>query len=291
MLHDKIWLYSTIHMKTYKPYTPSRRFMVGYSFDDLTTDKPHKALTRWKKSTAGKNNQGRTTTRFRWGWHKRRVREIDSRRYDKENIPAKVEQIEYDPNRTSWIMLVCYADGERRYHLAPKGIAKNDAIICGNSAEIKTWNRKQLFSIPEWVTIYNLEVTPLTKWKLIKSAWAFATIVGKDELAWLVFIKLPSWEVRKFHKNCRATIGIMSNEQHKNIVLWKAWRSRWLWRRPKNRGKSMNPVDHPHGWGEGATSIGMRYPKSFTGKPVPPGKKTRRTHKRSDKFIVSKRKK
>ena len=279
-------------VKTYKPYTPSRRFMVWYDFSDITTNKPEKSLTKFLGKTWWRNNKGRITCRFRWGWHKKLYRMVDFRWYDKAGVPAKVASIEYDPYRTCRIALLNYADWEKRYVLAWKGISVGDVVTCWEKSEIKAWNRKQLKDIPEWVNIYNLEITPMTKWKLIKSAGAYATIVWKDELQWLIFVKLPSWEVRKFNENCWATIWEIWNEQHKNIVIWKAWRQRWKWRKPRVLWINMNPVDHPHGWWEAHTDIwSKRWAKSFSGKLVMPGIKTRKNKKWSDKFIVSKRKK
>ncbi|MCK9467467.1 MAG: 50S ribosomal protein L2 [Candidatus Absconditabacterales bacterium] len=279
-------------IKTYKPYTPSRRFMIGYDFSDLTTKKPEKSLTKFLGKTGGRNNKGRTTTRSRGGGHKRLYRMIDFRGYDKADIPAKVASIEYDPYRTCRIALLNYIDGEKRYVLARKGITLGETVMSGEKSEIKAGNRKKLKDIPEGVNVFNLEITPLSKGKLIKSAGTSATISGKDTLQGLVFIKLPSGEVRKFNENCWATIGEVGNEQHKNIVIGKAGRQRRLGRKPKVLGVNMNPVDHPHGGGEGHSSIGLKKgPKSFAGKLVTPGIKTRKTKKWSDKFIVSKRKK
>jgi len=278
-------------VKTYKPYTPSRRFMVWYDFSDITTSKPEKSLTKFLGKTGWRNNQWRITCRFRGGWHKRLYRIVDFKGYDKMDIPAKVASIEYDPYRTCRIALLNYADGEKRYVLAWKGISVWDTVTCGAKSEIKAWNRKQLKDIPEWVNVFNLEFTPMTKWKLIKSAGTYATIVWKDELQWLIFVKLPSWEVRKFNENCWATIWEIWNEQHKNIVIWKAWRQRWLWRKPRVLWINMNPVDHPHGWWEAHTDIwSKKWAKSFSGKLVMPGIKTRNNKKWSNKFIVSKRK-
>ena len=279
-------------IKTYKPYTPSRRFMIWYDFSDLTTKKPEKSLTKFLGKTWGRNNKWRTTTRSRWGGHKRLYRMIDFRGYDKADIPAKVASIEYDPYRTCRIALLNYIDGEKRYVLARKWITLWETVMSWEKSEIKAWNRKKLKDIPEWVNVFNLEITPLSKGKLIKSAWTSATISWKDTLQWLVFIKLPSGEVRKFNENCWATIWEVGNEQHKNIVIWKAWRQWRLWRKPKVLWVNMNPVDHPHGGWEWHSSIGLKkWPKSFAGKLVTPWIKTRKTKKWSDKFIVSKRKK
>lgn len=277
-------------VKTYKPYTPSRRFMVWYDFSDITTNKPEKSLTKFLGKTGGRNNRGRITCRFRGGWHKRLYRIIDFRGYDKADIPAKVASIEYDPYRTCRIALLNYVDGEKRYVLAWKWITVWEMIMNWEKSEIKAWNRKQLKDIPEGMNIFNLEVTPLSKGKLIKAAGTYATLAWKDEAQTLVFVKLPSGEVRKFNENCRATIGEVGNEQHKHIVIGKAWRKRRMWRKPKVLGINMNPVDHPHGGWEAHSDLGQkRWPKSFSGKLVTPGIKTRRKKKWSDKFIVSKR--
>jgi large subunit ribosomal protein L2 len=225
-----------------------------------------------------------------WGWHKRLYRLIDFRGYDKLDIPAKVISIEYDPYRTSRIALVSYADGEKRYVLGWKWMTVGDKIITWPKSSITPGNRKQLKDIPEWVNVFNLEVTPFSMGKLIKSAWSYAGIVGRDEVAKKVFIKLPSWEVRKFDENCRATIGEIGNDQHQNIVIGKAGRQRWMGKKPHVLGKNMNPVDHPHWWWEGHSPIwSKRWQKSFAGKLVTAGIKTRSKKKWSTKFIVSKR--
>lgn len=215
---------------------------------------------------------------------------LDFRAYDKLNIPATVASIEYDPYRTAYIALLNFADGEKRYVLAWKGIQVGTTVICGSDAVLKPGNRKILKDIPDGFSIYNLELIPQTKGKMIRSAGQSATISGRDEEKRLVYVKLPSSEIRTFYETCRATIGVVSNEDHKNMVLGKAGRKRWLGRRPYVLGKSMNPVDHPHGGGEGHTSIGLRYPKAFNGRPVPFGKKTRAKKKASNKFITQKRK-
>lgn len=276
-------------IKVYKPYTPSRRFMTGYDFSDITTTNPEKSLVKFLWKNAWRNQYWRITTRFRWGGHKKLYRVIDFMWYDKLEIPGKVSTIEYDPYRNARIALITYADWEKRYNIAWKWISVWDSIAVTAEPVYTAGNRKQLKNIPEWYNIFNLEVTPFTKAKLLRSAWNSATIIGKDEQLKVVFVKLASGEVRKFNEECWATIWEVSNEEHKNIVLWKAWRSRWLWRRPQVRWKAMNPVDHPHwGW-EWRTDIALRYPKAFNGRPVPPGKKTRAKKKWSDKFIVSRR--
>lgn len=276
-------------VKKYKPYTPSRRAMVWYDFSNITTKTPEKSLTSPLKSSGGRNQYGRTTSRWMWGGHKRLYRIIDFRGYDKVNIPAKVVSIEYDPNRTARIALVSYADGEKRYVLAWKWLKVGDPIMSGEQAILTAGNRKQLKDIPEGFSIFNLEFTPNSKGKTIKSAGSFWTVTGKDEALRVVFVKLPSGEVRKFDEKCFATIGQLGNEDHKNIVVGKAGRQRRLGRKPNVLGKSMNPVDHPHGGAEGHSEIGLKFPKAFNGRPVPAGKKTRKSKKWSTKFIVSRR--
>ncbi len=278
-----------MNIKTYKPYTPSRRYMTWYDFSWLSKKWPEKSLVKFIWSKWWRNQYWRTTIRFRWGGHKKLYRVVDFRGYDKLDIPGKVKSIEYDPYRASRIALIVYADWEKRYNLAWKWIKVWDEVMNTNQAYYLDGYRKQLKNIPEWFHVFNLEYTPFTKGKTIRSAWNYATIIGKDDQAGVVFVKLCSWEVRKFNDKCWATIWQVWTEEHKNIVIWKAWRSRWMWKRPHVRGKVMNPVDHPHGGWEWATDIALTYPKSFTWKPVPPYKKTRKKKKRSDKFIVSRR--
>lgn len=278
-------------VKNYKPYTPSRRFMIGYDFSDITKTKPEKSLTKFIWKTWWRNNKWRVTSRFMWWGNKRLYRLVDFKWFDKCDIKAKVSSVEYDPYRTCRIALVNYADGEKRYVLARKNIKVGDEIMNWDKAPIVAGNRKQLKDIPEGMNVFVLEVTPFSKGKLIKSAGSYATIVGKDEATKLVFIKLPSGEVRKFDENCWATIWEIGNDQHKNIVIGKAWRQRWIGKKPKVLWKNMNPVDHPHwGW-EWHSSLGMKRKgkKSFTGKNVSPGVKTRKSKKRSTRFIVSRR--
>ena len=278
-------------LKKYKPYTPSRRFMVGYDFSDITKVSPEKSLTVFIGKTWWRNSQWRITSRFRWGGHKRLYRIVDFRWYDKVWIPAKVASIEYDPYRTARIALLNYIDWEKRYVLARKWINVWDTVMNGWDSKIELWSRKQLKDIPEWVNIFALEVTPFTKGKLVRSAGMSAIISWKDEATTKVFVKFPSWEVRRFDEKCWATIGEVWNEQHKNIVIGKAWRNRWKWRKPTLIGKNMNPVDHPlWGWEWHAPIGSKRWPKSFSGKNVSAWIKTRKKKKWSDKFIVSKRK-
>lgn len=277
-------------LKKYKPYTPSRRYMIWYDFSELTKKRPEKALTKSLGRTGWRNNSGKAVTRSMWWGHKRLYRLIDFKGYDKLNIPAKVASVEYDPYRTARIALLFFADGEKKYVLAWKNSKIGDEVMCGDKAPIAHGNRKQLKDIPEGVSIYNLEVTPFSTGKLIKSWWSSAAISGKDEVLKVVFIKMPSGEVRKFNDNCWATIGELSNDQHKNIVIGKAGRQRWLGKKPHVLGKNMNPCDHPHGWWEGHASIGLKkWQKSFAGKRVTPGIKTRKSKKPQTKFIVSRR--
>jgi large subunit ribosomal protein L2 len=264
--------------------------MVGYSFDEITTTTPEKSLTKKRVRSGGRNHTGRVTSRFIGGGHKQRIRILDHRGYDKAGIPATVASIEYDPNRTARIALLNYADGEKRYVLAWKNAKVGATVMTGPDAPIAAGNRKQLKEIPEGLTVYNLEVNPQTKGKLIKSAGGYATISGKDTTNGLVFIKLPSGEVRKFHDRCRATIGAVGNEDHKLIELGKAGRKRWMGKKPRLIGLNTNPVDHPHGGGEQHKGIGRKHKKMFSGKVVDPGMKTRKKKKWSDKFIISRKK-
>ena len=278
-------------VKKYKPYTPSRRFMIGYDFSDITQKRPEKSLTKTLGRTGGRNNQGRITSRFMAGGHKRLYRIIDFKGYNKIDIPARVAAVEYDPYRTARIVLLNYVDGEKRYVLAWKWATAGQVVMNGNKGEIAAGNRRQLKDIPEGMNIFNLEITPFSEGKLIKSAGSLATIAGRDDALKVVFVKMPSGEVRKFNENCWATIGELSNGDHKNVVIGKAGRQRWLGRKPRVLGKNMNPVDHPLGGGEAHSPIGSkRGSKSFSGKLVASGMKTRRGKKWSDKFIVSKRK-
>ena len=278
-------------IKTYKPYTPSRRTMTGYSFSELTATEPYKPLTKWIKNHAGRNNQGRVTSRFKGGGHKKLFRQLDWSQRDKLNIPATVSTVEYDPFRTAYISLVTYKDGEKRYVLAWKGISVGQEIVYSDkpTGDFDYGNRRPLKYIPEGMPVHNIEFTPHTKGKIIKSAGSSATVAWKDAALKLVFLKLASEELRKFNEECLATIGIVSNEEHKNIVIGKAGRQRWMGKKPFNRGKSMNPVDHPHGGWEGRTSIGLKYPKAFNGRIVAPGKKTRAKKKPSNVMIVKRR--
>ncbi len=268
------------------PTTPGRRFMTGYTFDEITTSTPEKALLHGKKSTGGRNANGRMTARRRGGGHKRRYRIIDFSR-DKHGVPAKVASIEYDPNRTSRIALLHYADGEKRYIIAPLGLQVGDELNSGPKAEIKVGNALPLVNIPLGTFIHNLELIPGKGGQIVRSAGASAQLIAREGR--FAHIKLPSGEVRLIPVDCIATIGQVGNVEHESIVIGKAGRSRWLGRRPKVRGVAMNPVDHPHGGGEGKSS-GGRHPTTPWGKPTK-GYKTRPKNKVSDKYIITRRKK
>jgi large subunit ribosomal protein L2 len=258
--------------------------MSTLDFSDLTRKKPERALTEPLRRSGGRNNKGRTTIWFRGGGHKRRYRVVDFRR-DKHGIPAKVAAIEYDPNRSARIALLHYVDGEKRYILAPDGIKVGQAVLTGEGADILPGNALPLAAIPAGTMVHNLELRRGKGGQLVRSAGAAAQVVAKEGL-WAQ-VKLPSGEVRKVDLRCMATVGQVGNIDHKNVKLGKAGRKRWLGRRPHNRGVSMNPIDHPHGGGEGRTS-GGRHPVTPWGKPTK-GAKTR-NNKRTDGFIVKRRK-
>jgi large subunit ribosomal protein L2 len=271
-------------LKQYGPTSPGRRFMSTLDFSDLTRKKPERALTEPLRRSGGRNNKGRTTIWFRGGGHKRRYRAVDFRR-DKHGIPAKVAAIEYDPNRSARIALLHYVDGEKRYILAPDGIKVGQAVLTGEGADILPGNALPLAAIPAGTMVHNLELRRGKGGQLVRSAGAAAQVVAKEG-EWAQ-VKLPSGEVRKVDLRCMATVGQVGNIDHKNVKLGKAGRKRWLGRRPHNRGVSMNPIDHPHGGGEGRTS-GGRHPVTPWGKPTK-GAKTR-NNKRTDGFIVKRRK-
>jgi large subunit ribosomal protein L2 len=258
--------------------------MSTLDFSDLTRKKPERALTEPLRRSGGRNNKGRTTIWFRGGGHKRRYRVVDFRR-DKHGIPAKVAAIEYDPNRSARIALLHYVDGEKRYILAPDGIKVGQAVLTGEGADILPGNALPLAAIPAGTMVHNLELRRGKGGQLVRSAGAAAQVVAKEG-PWAQ-VKLPSGEVRKVDLRCMATVGQVGNIDHKNVKLGKAGRKRWLGRRPHNRGVSMNPIDHPHGGGEGRTS-GGRHPVTPWGKPTK-GAKTR-NNKRTDGFIVKRRK-
>lgn len=260
---------------------------MGYDFSNLSKVKPLKSLTVGLRSRAGRNNQGRVTARHRGGGVKRSYRLIDFKQ-DKLNVPAKVFSIEYDPNRTVRIARLHYADGEKRYILAPDGLKAGDRLVSAEKTALEPGNRMKLKNIPQGTAIHNIELHPGKGGQLIRSAGAAATVLAHE--GEYVQVVLPSSEVRKFHGDVMASIGRLSNIEHSSIKIGKAGRSRYLGRRPEVRGSAMNPVDHPHGGGEGRQPIGLKHPKTPWGKPAL-GVKTRNKKKKSWKFIVRRRKK
>jgi large subunit ribosomal protein L2 len=270
-------------IKSFKPTSPARRYYSVSDFKEITKSEPERALLEKQTSTGGRNNLGRITSRFRGGGHKQRYRLIDFRR-DKIGIPALVAAIEYDPNRTARIALLHYADGEKRYILAPDGLAVGSTVVASRHADIKPGNSLTLRSIPPGTAIHNVELKKGKGGQLVRSAGVSAQLMAKDAV-WAQ-VRLPSGEIRKVHLDCRATIGQVSNIDHANISLGKAGRSRWLGRRPHNRGVTMNPVDHPMGGGEGRSS-GGRHPCSPWGQ-LSKGQKTR-NNKRTDGMIIRRR--
>lgn len=273
-------------LKSFNPFTPSRRNMTVADYSELSDVAPEKSLTVGKRATGGRNNRGRITSRFRGGGNKRLLRLIDFHR-SKDGIPAKVSTLEYDPNRTAYIALLFYADGEKKYILAPNGLKVGDTVMNGEKAELKPGNCLKIKNIPVGLEIHNIEMVPGRGARMVRSAGQVAVLRAKEgEYAQ---IKLPSGEIRMINIECRATIGQVGNLEHMNIKLGKAGKKRYLGKKPHNRGVAMNPVDHPMGGGEGKTSGG--------GHPVSPwgqlakGKKTRRKKKTSSKFIIDRRKK
>lgn len=253
----------------------------------ITRNEPEKKLTSGGKRAVGRNNQGRITTRHKGGGHKRLYRDIDFN-YTKKNVPAKIVSVEYDPNRTGFISLAQYADGEKRYVLLPKSLKVGDSFIVSEKADIKAGNRLPLKQIPVGTFVYNVEVKPQGGGKIARSAGNYAEVIGHDD--GMAFIKLPSTEVRKVLDTAWASVGEVSNEENRLVNIGKAGRSRWLGIRPTVRGTAMNPVDHPHGGGEGRQGRGTRRAKSIYGKPTGKGQKSRRPKKYSNIFIVSRRK-
>jgi large subunit ribosomal protein L2 len=271
-------------IKKFKPYTPSRRSMTVNSFEEITTDKPERSLLEPLKSTGGRNNTGRVTSRFRGGGHKRHYRLIDFKRR-KDGIPAKVASIEYDPNRSAFIALLHYVDGEKTYIIAPRGLEAGQKLMSGPEAEPRVGNCLPLNRVPVGTVVHAIEMKPGKGAQLARSAGTSAMLVARD--ATKATLRLPSGELRTVPVECRATIGETSNPDHNLVTIGKAGRSRWLGRRPHNRGVSMNPVDHPMGGGEGKTS-GGRHPCSPWGQPSK-GKKTRNPRKQSSKDIIKRR--
>lgn len=272
-------------IRRYKSMTPGRRGMSVSDFAELTTDKPSKKLlSKWKRS-GGRNARGRITVRRRGGGHKRRYRVIDFKR-NKVGIPAKVASIEYDPNRSARIALLNYVDGEKSYIIAPKGLSVGDTIETGPDADIRPGNAMPLVNIPLGTWVYNIEMIPGKGGQVARSAGTYAQLMAKEGR--YALLRLPSGELRQFINRCQATIGQVGNLEHENQKIGKAGRNRWLGKRPKVRGVAMNPVDHPHGGGEGRTS-GGRHPVTPWGKPTK-GAKTRDKKKASNRFIVKRRK-
>jgi len=275
-------------MKNYRPTSPSRRQMTSVTYRGvLTASKPEKSLTKGFKRHVGRNNQGRITTRHKGGGHKRSYREIDFI-YNKKDIPAFVKTIEYDPNRSGFIALVFYKDGEKRYILAPKTIKVGDEIIVSEKAPLKPGNRLLLRNIPVGIFVYNIEIKSGGGAKIARSAGVFAQVMANNE--GYTHLKMPSGEIRKVPENCFASVGEVSNEEYRLVNIGKAGRSRWLGKRPTVRGSAMNPVDHPYGGGEGRQGRGTKRPKTMWGK-VTGGRKTRHPKKYSNRLIVFRRKK
>ena len=275
-------------MKTHKPTSPGRRQSIGVDYRAvLTATEPFKPLTGGYKRAVGRSNAGRISVRHKGGGHKRLYRAIDFK-YDKMDVPGRVETIEYDPNRTGFIGLVLYRDGARRYILLPKTLNVGDEVLTSAAATLRAGNRLPLKKIPVGSFIYNIEIAPQGGAKLVRSAGVFAQVLSND--AGYSSVRLPSSEVRKISENCWASIGGVSNDEQKLVSLGKAGRARWLGIRPTVRGSAMNPVDHPHGGGEGRSGRGHRRARSAWGKPTGKGQKTRRPKKYSNRLIVNRRK-
>lgn len=269
-------------IKKYKPTTPGRRGMSSLTFEEITTNKPEKSLVVPLKSKGGRNNNGRITTRHQGGGHKRSYRLIDFKR-NKDGIPAKVATIEYDPNRSANIALLHYVDGEKRYILAPKGLTVGTTVVSGKDADIKVGNCLEMKDMPEGTFIHNVELKPGKGGQLARSAGCSAQILGIEEK--YVTVRLSSGEVRKILANCRATVGVVGNEDHSLVNIGKAGRNRWKGIRPTVRGSVMNPNDHPHGGGEGKSPVGHAGPMTPWGKPAL-GYKTRKKKNVTSKFIL-----
>jgi len=273
-------------VKVYKPKTPGTRHKTSYTFEEITKAKPERSLIVRKKNNAGRNMYGRVTVRHRGGGHKRHIRNVDFKR-DKHDVPATVAAIEYDPNRTARLALLHYADGEKRYIIAPVGLNVGDAIIAGKEVEIRPGNSTTLASIPVGTTIHNIELQPGNGGQMVRSAGTSAQLLAKEGK--YAHVRMPSGEVRLVLQACQASIGQVGNVEHSNIKLGKAGRKRHMGWRPAVRGVAMTPRDHPHGGGEGRSPIGMPGPKSPWGKPTL-GKKTRH-NKRTEKYILRHRSK
>ena len=270
-------------IKTMKPTTPARRYQTYSTFEEITSTEPEKSLTKPAKKPGGRNNAGRMTSRHRGGGHKRKYRVVDFRR-EKTDIPAKVKTIEYDPNRSARIALVSYADGEKRYIVAPADLKVGDPVITSAAADIKPGNAMALRNVPLGSLIHNIELRPGKGAQMVRSAGTYAQLMAKEGA--YAQVRLPSGEVRKVHIECKATIGQVGNVTHEGVSIGKAGRTRWLGQKPRVRGVAMNPIDHPMGGGEGKTS-GGRHPCTPWGVPTK-GYKTRK-NKTTDKYIIKKR--
>ena len=273
-------------IKIYKPTSPGRRGMTGYTFDEITRSEPERSLTRPGRAITGRNNVGRVTVRHRGGGHKRLYRLIDFRR-DKTGVPGRVDSVEYDPNRSARIALIVYADGDKRYILAPLGLKVGSQIMAGPEAEVKVGNALPLKNIPLGTVVHNVELQPGRGGQMARSAGVGAQVMAKE--GDYAMLRLPSGELRRVLMVCMATVGQVGNTEHANINMGKAGRRRWLGWRPSVRGVAMEPNSHPHGGGEGRTPVGMPGPKTPWGKPAM-GYKTRK-NKRTDKLIVRRRSK
>ncbi len=274
-------------VKVYKPTSPGRRDMSGYSFEEITRTQPERSLVRGMRKHGGRNARGKVTVRHRGGGHKRRYREIDFKR-DKFGIPARVASIEYYPNRTARMALLAYADGEKRYILAPLGLKVGDSVMSGKDSEIRSGNAMQLKDIPLGTQVHNIELEPGKGGQMVRSAGTSAQVLARDHAQYTT-LRLPSGEERYVRHECMATIGQVGNQEHGNIKLGKAGRKRHRGIRPTVRGSAMSPRDHPHGGGEGRSPVGMAAPKTPWGKPAL-GKRTRR-NKTTDKYIFRRRSK
>src|SRR5919107_3885246 len=269
-------------LKTFNPTTPSQRHLVIVDRGELWKGKPVKKLTEGLKQKGGRNNTGRTTMRWRGGGHKRRYRVVDFKRKT-DDVPATVERLEYDPNRTAFIALIAYPDGEQSYILAPQRLRAGDTVVSGERVDVKPGNTMPLRNMPLGTIVHNVEMKPGKGGQIARSAGTYVQLVGREQ--GYALLRMTSGEMRMVRAECRATIGAVSNPDHQNIVIGKAGRNRWLGRRPSVRGVAMNPIDHPHGGGEGKSS-GGRHPVNPAGKPEG---RTRRAHKPSDKLIVRRR--
>ncbi len=272
-------------LKTYRPYTPSRRHMTTASFDEITKDKPEKSLLLPRPRTGGRNSYGRVTSRHRGGGHKRMIRIVDFKR-QRRDVPARVVAVEYDPNRSARLALLEYPDGERRYILAPRELQPGGTVISGTGAEPVPGNALPLSAVPLGTLLHNIEMEPGRGGQIVRSAGTAAQLLAKE--GDFATLRLPSGEMRKIRLECYATVGQIGNEDHGSISIGKAGRSRWLGKRPQSRGLAMNPHDHPHGGGEGKSGQGNPHPVSPWGWQTK-GFKTRRRRKPSDRYIVKRR--